>query len=70
MIRTVIPELKKAIEDSMSAVATYSLRPGLLECEEYLYSIEEHNLRLEIRKELASAKLIMKKRKLWQRILN
>lgn len=70
MIRTVIPELKKAIEDSMSAVATYQLRPGLLECEEFLYSIEEENLRAEIRLELIKAKQILKKRSIWQRILN
>jgi hypothetical protein len=70
MIRTIIPELKKAIEDSMAAVASYSLRPGLLECEDYLYSVEEHKIRMECLAELQKAKLIMKQRNLWQRILN
>jgi len=65
-IRTVIPELKTMIEESVKAVASFNDRPGLLEYEEYWYSIEEHKIRMECLAELQKAKLLMRKQKCWR----
>lgn len=70
MIRTAIPELKKAIEDSTQAIVSFYDRPGLLECEEFVYAEMEMELRKEILIELVKAKKLMKKQPLWRRILN
>lgn len=70
MIKTAIPELKKAIEDSTQAIVSFYDRPGLLECEEFIYAEMEMELRKEIILELIKAKKLMKQQPLWQRILN
>lgn len=66
MVKTCIPELKKAIEESMKAVASYKDRPGLLECEEYVYDEMQHELLVKLQAEISKAKALMKKRKGWR----
>jgi hypothetical protein len=66
MIRTAIPELTDAIENSMKAIASFRYRQGLLECEEYIYAVEKDKLVLEIRLELIKAKALLKTQKGWR----
>lgn len=54
------------INASTESITTYKHRPGLLECEDYLYSIEEHKIRKECISELKKAKEIMRSRKGWR----
>lgn len=70
MIRTAIPELTKAIEEGAKAVASFRHRPGLLECEDYIYFEMEQQVRKELICELIKAKKLIKKKTIWQRILN
>lgn len=65
-IGTAIPNLTDMINKSTEAICTYKLRPGLLECEDYLYSIEEHKARNEIKAELIKAKQLMRTQKGWR----
>ena len=65
-MKTTINELKDMIENSMKAISTYNNRPGLLECEDYLYGVEEGKIRFEILKELENARKLMKSRKGWR----
>lgn len=65
-MKTAIGEITKMIEESMKAIPTYKNRPGLLECEDYLYGVEEAKIRFEIIKELTKAKQLMRNRKGWR----
>lgn len=65
-MKTVIPDLTKMIEASMQAIASYHKRPGLLECEDYIYSEMEESVRIEILCELHKAKKLMRTQKGWR----
>jgi hypothetical protein len=63
---SVIPELKRAIENGMQAVASFKHRPGLLECEDYVYSEMEFDIKVQAQAEISKAKSLMKSRKGWR----
>jgi hypothetical protein len=56
----------KMIVNGCKAISSFSMRPGLLEFEDYLYSIEEDQIRREILAELAKAKQLLRSRKGWR----